>query len=73
MLVTNVGGLGEIVHHGKMGYAVAPDAGQIAECLRDYDRQRRQAEFTDYLLREKNKYAWDKMSNAYLQLYSSLR
>lgn len=73
MLVTNVGGLGEIVHHGKMGYAVAPDAGQIAECLRDYYSQRRQAEFTDYLLREKNKYAWDKMSNAYLQLYSSLR
>lgn len=73
MLVTNVGGLGEIVHHGKMGYAVAPDAGQIAECLRDYYSQRRQAEFTDYLLREKNKYAWDKMSNAYLQLYSSIR
>lgn len=73
MLVTNVGGLGEIVHHGKMGYAVAPDAGQIAECLRDYYNQRRQAEFTDYLLHEKNKYAWDKMSNAYLQLYSSLR
>ena len=73
MLVTNVGGLGEIVHHGKMGYAVAPDAGQIAECLRDYYNHRRQAEFTDYLLREKNKYAWDKMSNAYLQLYSSIR
>ena len=73
MLVTNVGGLGEIVHHGKMGYAVAPDAGQIAECLRDYYSHRRQAEFTDYLLREKNKYAWDKMSNAYLQLYSSIR
>lgn len=73
MLVTNVGGLGEIVHHGKMGYAVAPDAGQIAECLRDYYSQRRQAEFTDYLLREKNKYAWDKMSNAYIQLYSSIR
>ena len=73
MLVTNVGGLGEIVHHGKMGYAVAPDAGQIAECLRDYYNHRRQAEFTDYLLHEKNKYAWDKMSNAYLQLYSSLR
>lgn len=73
MLVTNVGGLGEIVHHGKMGYAVAPDAGQIAECLRDYYNHRRQAEFTDYLLREKNKYAWDKMSNAYIQLYSSIR
>ena len=73
MLVTNVGGLGEIVHHGKMGYAVAPDAGQIAECLRDYYNHRRQAEFTDYLLHEKNKYAWDKMSNAYLQLYSSIR
>ena len=73
MLVTNVGGLGEIVHHGKMGYAVAPDAGQIAECLRDYYNHHRQAEFTDYLLREKNKYAWDKMSNAYLQLYSSIR
>ena len=33
MLVTNVGGLGEIVHDHKMGYAVQPNAAFIAEAI----------------------------------------
>ena len=35
-LVTNVGGLGEIIHHGKMGYAVVPMVDTIADALIDY-------------------------------------
>ena len=68
MLVTNVGGLSEIVHHGKMGYAVAPDPTKIAESLLDYYTHNRQAAFTEYLIREKDKYAWSRLTAAFLQL-----
>lgn len=68
MLVTNVGGLGEIVHHGKMGYAVDPQAEPIAEAILDYYTHDRQVSFTDYLRREKGKYAWDKMTQAFIHL-----
>ena len=72
MLVTNVGGLSEIVHDGKMGYAVAPEPDAIANALLDYFTEHRQEAFTDYLRQEKNKYAWNKMSHAFLQLYADI-
>lgn len=68
MLVTNVGGLGEIVHHGKMGYAVAPDSQNIAEAIEDYFHANRQDAFTEYLQQEKIKYGWNKMTKAFLSL-----
>lgn len=72
MLVTNVGGLGEIVHHGRMGYAVAPDSQSIADALTDYYTQHRQAVFTDYLCHEKSKYAWNRLTEVFMHLYQSL-
>lgn len=70
MLVTNVGGLAEIVHHGLMGYAVTPEATAIADALRDYYTHERQEAFTEYLRLEKDKYAWDKMTHTFLRLYN---
>jgi len=66
MLVTNVGGLGEIVHDHKMGYACAPAAEAIADDLMDYFNKNRQAAFTEYLKQEKTKYAWSNMTRAFL-------
>lgn len=68
MLVTNVGGLGEIVHHGKMGYAVEPNANAIAEALLDYYQNNRQADFTDYVRSEKTKYEWKNMTKAFISI-----
>lgn len=65
ILVTNVGGLGEIVHHEKMGYAVAPDGQEIAESIADYFLHNRQAAFTQYLQKEKVRYSWDKLTAAF--------
>ena len=70
MLVTNVGGLGEIVHHGKMGYAVAPDPDAIAEAILDYFTHDRKEAFTDYLRKEKSKYEWNRLTKAFMQLLS---
>ena len=70
MLVTNVGGLGEIVHDGKMGYACAPEAKAIAEDLKDYYENKRQKAFTTYLKKEKTKYAWSNMTRAFEKILS---
>lgn len=68
MLVTNVGGLGEIVHHKKMGYAVEPQAPAIAEAIADYYENNRQQAFTDYLINEKDKYTWDKLTRKFIAM-----
>lgn len=67
MLVTNVGGLGEIVHHAKMGYAVPVDVDAIAAAITDYYTHSRQAAFTEYLCQEKVKYGWDKLSVKFIK------
>ena len=69
MLVTNVGGLGEIVHDGKMGYAVNPNPQAIAAAIADYFENDRKASFITYLQTEKQKYDWDKMTAAFTHIY----
>ena len=72
ILVTNVGGLGEIVHDGKMGYAVEPDPDAIANALVDYFQHNRQKAFTTYLQGEKTKYSWDKLTKQFDIVYCRL-
>lgn len=62
MLVTNVGGLAEIVPDGKIGYVVEPDVKQITEALVDYFHNDREAEFSEKITEEKKKYAWSNMT-----------
>lgn len=68
MLVTNVGGLGEIVHDHKMGYACEPTAEAIAADLLDYYQQDRQEAYTAYVRKEKTKYAWSNMTRAFVKV-----
>ena len=58
MLVTNVGGLPEIVPDGKIGYVVEPDAKQIADALHRFFAEKKQAAFEANVVEEKKKYAW---------------
>ena len=69
MLVTNVGGLGEIVHDHQMGYACEPSAESIAEDMLDYFTKNRLEDYTSYLQKEKIKYAWSNMTAAFLKIY----
>ena len=68
MLVTNVGGLGEIVHDHQMGYACEPTAESIAADLLDYFTNDRQAAYTEYLQKEKTKYAWTNITRAFTKI-----
>ena len=64
MLVTDVGGLAEIVPHGKIGYVVAPDAHEIADALVSYFENQCEEAFTQGVREEKKKYAWTSMTDA---------
>ena len=72
MLVTNVGGLGEIVHDHKMGYAVEPNAEAIAQALTDYYTHNRQADYTQYLIQQKDRYSWTGMAQTFYTIYNQL-
>ena len=67
MLVTNVGGLAEIVPDGKAGYVVEPEPARIADGLVDFFTAGRQEEFAKGVLEQKSKYSWSKMTQAILQ------
>ena len=64
MLVTNVGGLPEIVPDGKVGFVVAPDARQIADALVRYFEENWSERLTEGVREEKRKYAWSNMTEA---------
>lgn len=61
MLVTNVGGLPEIVPHGKVGYVVEPNPSAIADALVDFYSNHRELKMRDNIRIEKRKYAWAEM------------
>lgn len=72
MLVTNVGGLSEIIPHGKIGYVVAPDPQSIADALVDFYSYDRRAEFEANIAEEKKKFSWSNMVNTFISLYNKL-
>lgn len=72
MLVTNVGGLPEMIPHGKVGYVVEPDAREIADALADFYENSREQEFIPFVEEEKKKYSWQTMLDAIEQLYQKV-
>jgi glycosyltransferase involved in cell wall biosynthesis len=61
MLVTNVGGLPEIVPHGKVGYVVDPQPKAIADAIVDFYTNHMELRMRDNIRIEKKKYAWSAM------------
>lgn len=72
MLVTNVGGLAEIIPDQKAGYVVEPNSNAIADKLFDFFTQNRSAEFNGNILEEKKKYEWSTMTRTINELYKTL-
>jgi D-inositol-3-phosphate glycosyltransferase len=68
-LVTNVGGLGEIIFHGKSGYVVEPNSKAIADSIVDFYENNREADFVRETIVEKRKYGWDVMVDSVETLY----
>ena len=62
MLVTNVGGLPEIVPDGEAGLVVEPSAQQIADAIVRFFQDNMAARLTEGVRREKQKYLWPRMT-----------
>lgn len=73
MLVTNVGGLPEIVADRQSGYVVEPDPKSIASALSDFYDNNRQAAFETETRKLKGKYAWNKMTAVIFELYDAIK
>jgi D-inositol-3-phosphate glycosyltransferase len=63
MLVTNVGGLAELVPDGKVGYVCGQDEAEIANAIQDFYAQNREATFRAGVAEEKQKFTWDYLIN----------
>ena len=61
MLVTDVGGLAELVPHGVVGYVVPPTAAAIADALVDFYAAGREAAFAAGVRAEARKFSWEVM------------
>jgi D-inositol-3-phosphate glycosyltransferase len=73
MLVTDVGGLREIVPDKKCGYVVKPESQSIADAIVDFFENKREESFTEGVRQEKEKFSWDKMTKAIGEVYRSTK
>ena len=64
MLVTNVGGLPEIVPNGRVGYVTNVDSKEVADAIIDFYENNRHDSFVENIKEEKKKYAWSRMTGA---------
>ncbi len=69
MLVTNVGGLPEIVRDGIAGYVVEQDSKEIADKLLDFFEHDREAYFSAQVAQEKLRFGWNAFGEGLLSLY----
>lgn len=72
MLVTDVGGLREIVPDRKCGYVVRPDPQEIAAAIDDFYRNERAGAYTQCVIDEKEKFSWERMTGTILECYNDL-
>jgi D-inositol-3-phosphate glycosyltransferase len=72
MVVTDVGGLREIVPDGKCGYVVKPDPKMIADAIVEFFGNNRKGLFTDNIKKEKIKYSWGRMTASISEIYKKI-
>ncbi len=72
ILVTNVGGLPEMVPNNKVGYVTPVNSNKIANALTDFYSNKKESEFKSNLKIEKQKYLWDKLTTKIITIYNHL-
>jgi len=68
MIVSNVGGLPELVHNEYVGYVVEPNARQIADGIFSFYQHDKEQQFRTNIIDEKRKYSWDTFGSEILKL-----
>ncbi len=73
VVVTDVGGLPDVVTDGRNGYIVAAgDAEPLAEAVVRYFRLEKAKEFTDCIKAEAERFSWDRLSEAVETLWKRM-
>ena len=73
MIVTNVGGLSEIVIDGKTGFVCNKNADEIADKIRKTLVPSRRKKFIEEIRKEKDRFSWNGFVEKVLELYYSFR
>jgi glycosyltransferase involved in cell wall biosynthesis len=68
MIVTDVGGLAEIVPHGEAGYVVPVNAKSIADAIVDFYENDRADTFSKGVAEGKKRFSWEAMVEGVLNL-----
>lgn len=70
VIVTNVGGLPDVVTDGKTGYVVEPqNPERLAESIILYFRDEKEREFAENVRKESYRFSWDRMVETIEELY----
>jgi D-inositol-3-phosphate glycosyltransferase len=72
LLVTNVGGLGEIVNNNVSGYVCNTNAQEIANCLDDFFDNNRTAKFEKGITEMKSKFSWNYFVDSFLEFTNTI-
>lgn len=67
MVVTNVGGLAEVVPDGKVGFVAEPDPTAIADAILRFYQPGSIPDLQQNILNEKKKYTWDTFTDVMMQ------
>ena len=73
MIVTNVGGLAEIVPNEVCGYVVEPKAEEIAHAANKYFSENREPEMTENCKKEKKRFEWSSLVDSLENLAEKLK
>lgn len=73
MLVTDVGGLAEIVPNNKVGYVTSQKPVDISDAIVDFYTQNREKEFSKNTAEEKKKFTWSSFVNGIDQLIKTVK
>ncbi|MDR1172561.1 MAG: glycosyltransferase [Bacteroidales bacterium] len=73
IIVTNVGGLAEIVPDGQAGYAVEPDAVSIASAIGKMYENGNLQRIAENMVMEKRRFSWDYFAEQLDKLYETVR
>lgn len=72
MVVTDVGGLAELIPDDKVGYVTTPDAPHIAVAIEKYFLLEKENEFRSNLKTEKKRFSWENMTDKIENLYEKI-
>lgn len=72
MIVTNVGGLPELVPDKKVGYVISPDPSQIVDAITRFYEVGQEKDFIEGVKEEKLKFSWDYLLGNIKKLFESI-